>query len=632
MYLSNLKGIENSLSGSEMKTKKKVIELEEVVVKFAGDSGDGMQLTGHQFSDTSAFVGNDLSTFPDYPSEIRAPQGTIAGVSGFQVHIGHKEIQTPGDKADVLVAMNPAALKANLGWVKDGATIIIDIDNFDNKHYKKAGYVEDPLGDGSLEGYNIVKAPITTITHSTVTELGVDVRTADKIRNQFVAGVLYWLFNRDLKIGIEFLSEKFKNKEKILKANIAVLRAGYNYAETVEAMATTFMVNPAKRGKGLFRNITGNVATAWGLLAAAEKSGCKLFLGSYPITPASEILQELSAMKHLNAIAFQAEDEIAGICSAIGASFAGRLAVTSTSGPGLALKGEAIGLAVITELPLVIIDVQRGGPSTGLPTKTEQSDLLQALYGRNGESPCIILAASTPANCFEFAYEAAKLSIEHMTPVILLTDGYLANGSELWPVPDTKDLPDINPPLVKDNDPMYYPYHRDPKKLSRYWAIPGQPGLRHRIGGLEKADVTGEVSHDPLNHEVMVETRRDKVRKVREFIPEQELIGEPEGELLVIGWGGTFGALYSAVSELQREGKSISLCQFNYIMPLPRNTKKIFDGFKKKVVCELNLGQLAIYLRSKYREFDYLQYNKVQGLPFMISELKEKFNELLEEK
>jgi 2-oxoglutarate/2-oxoacid ferredoxin oxidoreductase subunit alpha len=435
-----------------MKKKPKVIELEEVVVKFAGDSGDGMQLTGTQFSDTSAFVGNDLSTFPDYPAEIRAPQGTIAGVSGFQVHIGHKEVQTPGDQADVLVAMNPAALKANLFWVKPGATIIIDIDNFDNKHYKKAGYVEDPLGDGSLEGFNIVKAPITNITRSTINGYGLDNKTADKTKNQFVAGILYWLFNRDLKIGEKFLQDKFKKKPELIKANIAVLRAGYNYAETIEAMATTFMVNPAKKGKGLFRNITGNVAAAWGLIAASEKSGRPLFLGSYPITPATEILQELSKMKHLGVKTFQAEDEIAGVCSAIGASFSGAIGVSSTSGPGLALKSEGIGLAVITELPLVVIDVQRGGPSTGLPTKTEQSDLLQALYGRNGESPCIIIAASTPANCFDYAYLAAKLAVEHMTPVIMLSDGYLANGSELWKIPSIKDMDAIEPPMVKDSD------------------------------------------------------------------------------------------------------------------------------------------------------------------------------------
>ncbi len=614
-----------------MAKNAKVIELDEVVVKFAGDSGDGMQLTGSQFSDTSAFVGNDLSTFPDYPSEIRAPGGTIAGVSGFQVHIGHKEVHSPGDQADVLVAMNPAALKANMKWVKDGATIIIDIDNFDSEHYKKAGYIEDPLDDGSLEGFNVVKAPITTLTRSTVAEFGMDKRTADKTKNQFVAGLLYWLFNRDIKIGEDFLKEKFSKKPLLVKANIKVLREGYHYAETIEAMTTTFLVNPARKKKGLFRNITGNQATAWGLLAAAEKTGKPLFLGSYPITPASEILQEISSMKHLGAKSFQAEDEIAGICSAIGASFAGRLAATSTSGPGLALKGEAIGLAVMTELPLVIVNVQRGGPSTGLPTKTEQSDLMQALYGRNGESPVVVIAASTPANCFDYAYTAAKIAVEHMTPVILLTDGYLANGSELWHIPDINDLPDIEVPAVKDNDPNFYPYLRRPDKLARYWAIPGQEGLRHRIGGLEKGDITGEVSHDPLNHQIMVEQRDAKVKKVVEFIPQQEILGAKEADLLVIGWGGTFGPLITAVEEMQEEGKSISLAQFNYIKPLPANTGEVLKGFKKRIVCELNLGQFASYLTMEYPQYEYLRYNKVQGLPFMISELKSKFNQILEE-
>jgi len=614
-----------------MAKNAKVIELEEVVVKFAGDSGDGMQLTGSQFSDTSAFVGNDLSTFPDYPSEIRAPCGTIAGVSGFQVHIGHKEVHSPGDQADVLVAMNPADLKANMKWVKDGATIIIDIDNFDSKHYKKAGFIEDPLDDGSLEGYNVVKAPITTLTRSTVSEFGLDNRTADKTKNQFVAGLLYWLFNRDIKIGEGFLEEKFGKKPELVKANIKVLREGYHYAETIEAMTTTFLVNPARKKKGLFRNITGNQATAWGLLAAAERIGKPLFLGSYPITPASEILQEISGMKYLGAKSFQAEDEIAGICSAIGASFTGRLAATSTSGPGLALKGEAIGLAVMTELPLVIVNVQRGGPSTGLPTKTEQSDLMQALYGRNGESPVVVIAASTPANCFEYAYIASKIAVEHMTPVILLTDGYLANGSELWHIPDVNDLPDIEVPAVKDNDPNFYPYHRRPDKLARYWAIPGQEGLRHRVGGLEKADITGEVSHDPLNHQIMVEQRDAKVNKVAEFIPHQEILGDKEADLLVIGWGGTYGPLITAVEELQEEGKSISLAQFNYIKPLPANTGEVLKGFKKRIVCELNLGQFASYLTMEYPEYEYLRYNKVQGLPFMISELKYKFKQILEE-
>ena len=614
-----------------MAKNAKVIELEEVVVKFAGDSGDGMQLTGSQFSDTSAFVGNDLSTFPDYPSEIRAPGGTIAGISGFQVHIGHKEVHSPGDQADVLVAMNPAALKANMKWVKDGATIIIDIDNFDNKHYKKAGYIEDPLDDGSLEGFNVVKAPITTLTRSTVKEFGLDNRTADKTKNQFVAGLLFWLFNRDITIGENFLKKKFGKKPALVEANVKVLREGYHYAETIEAMATTFLVNPARKKKGLFRNITGNQATAWGLVAAAEKIGMPLFLGSYPITPASEILQEVSSLKHLGAVSFQAEDEIAGICSAIGASFAGRLAATSTSGPGLALKGEAIGLAVMTELPLVIVNVQRGGPSTGLPTKTEQSDLMQALYGRNGESPVVIIAASTPANCFDYAYIASKIAVEHMTPVICLTDGYLANGSELWHIPDVNELPDIEVPAVEDNDPNFFPYHRRPDKLARYWAIPGQEGLRHRVGGLEKGDITGEVSHDPLNHQIMVEQRDAKVNKVVEFIPDQEIIGEQDADLLVIGWGGTYGPLITAVEELQEEGKSISLAQFNYIKPLPANTGEVLKSCKKRIVCELNLGQFASYLTMEYPEFEYLKYNKVQGLPFMISELKYKFNQILEE-
>jgi len=614
-----------------MVKKPKVIELDEVVVKFAGDSGDGMQLTGSQFSDTSAFVGNDLSTFPDYPSEIRAPGGTIAGISGFQVHIGHKEVHSPGDQADVLVAMNPAALKANMRWLKQGATVIIDIDNFDNKHYKKAGYVEDPLDDGSLEGFNVVKAPITHLTRSTVKEFGLDNRTADKTKNQFVAGLLFWLFNRDITIGEDFLKNKFKKKPELVNANIKVLREGYHYAETIEAISTTWLVNPARKKKGLFRNITGNQASAWGCLAAAERSGLPLFLGSYPITPASEILQELSERKHLGVKTFQAEDEIAGICSAIGASYAGNLGVTSTSGPGLALKGEAIGLAVMTELPLVVINVQRGGPSTGLPTKTEQSDLMQALYGRNGESPVVVLASSTPANCFDYAYLASKIAIERMIPVILLTDGYLANGSELWHIPDVNELPPIQVPLVKDNDPDYQPYRRRVENLARFWAIPGQEGLRHKVGGLEKEDVSGEVSHDPLNHQVMVELREAKVQKVSDMVPDQELIGENSGDLLVIGWGGTYGPLITAIEEMQDEGHKVSLAHFNYINPLPANTTEVMKGFRKRLVCELNLGQFASYLRMKYPQFEYLKYNKIQGLPFMISELKAKFKEILEE-
>ena len=609
--------------------KSKVIDLDDVVVKFAGDSGDGMQLTGTQFSDISAFVGNDLATFPDYPSEIRAPQGTIAGVSGFQVHIG-KEIHTSGDLADVLVAMNPAALKANMRWVKPGATIIIDIDNFDNKYYKKAGYIEDPLGDGSLVGYNIIKAPITVLSRATIKDLGLDIKTMDKTKNQFAAGILYWLLNRDLNLGEKFLKDKFKNKPILVKANIKVLREGYNFAETIEALSTTYRILPAKNRKGKFRNITGNVAVAWGFMAASEQSGRPLFLGSYPITPATEILQELSKRKNFGVKAFQAEDEIAGVCSAIGASFAGNIGVTTTSGPGLSLKSEAIGLAVMTELPLVVVDVQRAGPATGLPTKPEQSDLLQALYGRNGESPVIVLAASTPANCFYYAYLAVKLALEHMTPVILLTDGYLASGSEIWQIPNVDNLPEIKPPIVKENDENYKPYLRNPETLARYWALPGTKGLRHRIGGLEKEDVTGTVSHDPLNHQKMVGLREEKVQRVAEKLPEQKVIGNESGDLLVVGWGGTYGALLTAATDLQKEGKSISFTQFNYIKPLPKNTEEIFSKFKRIIVCELNLGQFANYLRSQFPQFTYMQYNKIQGLPFMIYELKKKFTQILE--
>jgi 2-oxoglutarate/2-oxoacid ferredoxin oxidoreductase subunit alpha len=615
-----------------MKKRVKIIEREDVVVKFAGDSGDGIQLTGAQFSDTSAFVGNDLATFPDYPAEIRAPQGTVAGVSGFQVHIGHKEVQTPGDLADVLVAMNPAALKANMRWLHPSATIIIDIDNFDSRHYKKADYIEDPLDDGSLEGYNVVKAPITEMTRDVVKQFGLDARIADKTKNQFVAGILFWLFNRDLKIGEDFLRDRFKSKPQLIEANLAVLRAGYNYAETVEAIEATYQVKPSEKGPGLYRNISGNTAIAWGLLAAAEKSGRKLFLGSYPITPASEILQELTKMKNLGAIAFQAEDEIAGVCSAIGASYSGCLAVTSTSGPGLSLKSEGIGLAVITELPLVIVDVQRGGPSTGLPTKTEQSDLMQALYGRHGECPLVVIASSTPANCFDFAFESARIAIEHMTPVIMLSDGYLANGSELWKIPEVKDLPSITAPLVEDNDPDYQPYKRDKETLVRPWAFPGQPGLRHHIGGLEKADITGEISYDPYNHEKMTRDRAVKIAQVANNIPLQEVLGNQGGDLLIVGWGGTYGALYTAVQELREEGKNISLAQFNYIHPLPSNVYEIFRKFKKIMVCELNMGQFATYLRSQLPDFRYLQFNKIQGLPFMISELKERFLDELQKK
>ncbi|MCK4360721.1 MAG: 2-oxoacid:acceptor oxidoreductase subunit alpha, partial [Bacteroidales bacterium] len=477
--------------------KNHVVELDDVVVRFAGDSGDGMQLTGSLFSDSVAFAGNDFATFPDYPSEIRAPQGTIAGVSGFQVHFGHNNIHTSGDLADVLVAMNPASLKASLKWAEKDATLIVDSDAFIEKGIIKAGYDTNPLEDNSLVGYNLIKAPISRLTKEAVKDLGIELKAALRCKNMFALGIVLYLFNRKLDSTNAFFEEKFKSNPLIVESNKRVLKAGFIFAENVEAINPTFRVQPAKLKNGTYRNITGNRATAWGFLAASERSGRELFLGSYPITPASEILQELTKHKQFSVKAFQAEDEIAGICSSLGASFTGSLAVTSTSGPGLSLKSEAIGLAVMTELPIVIVDVQRGGPSTGLPTKSEQSDLFQALFGRNGECPTIVLAAISSSDCFYSAYEASKLALEHMTPVILLTDGALANGSEVFKIPKVADLPVINPPIVEPNDPDFKPYRRDEKKLSRYWAIPGTEGLRHRIGGLEKENITGNVSNDP---------------------------------------------------------------------------------------------------------------------------------------
>jgi 2-oxoglutarate/2-oxoacid ferredoxin oxidoreductase subunit alpha len=605
------------------------VELEEVVIRFSGDSGDGMQLTGTLFSDTSALFGNDIATFPDYPAEIRAPQGTVGGVSGFQVHFGHKKVNTPGDYADVLVAMNPAALKAHSKWVKDGGTIICDIDNFDEKNIKKAEFAEDPLANGTYDNFNLIKAPITTLTREAVKELGLDNKSALRSKNMFALGMVYWLFNRPMEYTEEFFEKKFKKVPKIVDANKRVLQAGFNFAETLEYL-TPYTVKPAEIESGKYRNINGNVATAWGLLAAAEKANLTLFCGSYPITPATEILQELTAHKDLGALVFQAEDEIAGICTTIGASFAGCFAVTTTSGPGLALKTEAAGLAVITELPMVIVDVQRGGPSTGLPTKTEQADLMQALYGRNGESPMVVIAASTPSNCFDYAFKAGKIALEHMTPVLLLTDGYLANGSEPWKIPSMKDYPEIHPPIAKETEEEFLPYKRD-ENLVRQWGIPGVKGLEHRVGSLEKMADTGTVSYVPENHEYMTKIREEKIEKVAEVIPELELLGDPNADLLVVGWGSTYGHLLTAVNHMQSEGKSISLLHFNYIKPLPKNTKKMLSGHKKIVVCELNMGQFANYLRMNHQEFNYLQYNKVQGLPFTIVELEEHFNKLLEE-
>ena len=611
-----------------MSTTTNTVELDKVVIKFAGDSGDGMQLTGTQFTDTSALFGNDLATFPDFPAEIRAPQGTIAGVSGFQVHIGNSEITTPGDVADVLVAMNPAALKANKNWVKNGGTIIVNIDSFDTREIEKAGYKNNPLEDGSFEGYNIIQAPISSLTRDALADSGLDGKSIGRSKNMFALGIVYWLFSRPMEQTENFLRKKFAKKPELIDANIKVMHTGYNFAETIEALPTSYTVLKANIEKGTYRNIMGNQATAWGFIAAAEKSKKELFLGSYPITPASDILHELAKYKNLGVKTFQAEDEIAGICSAIGASFSGALAITTTSGPGFALKAEALGLAMITELPLVVVDVQRGGPSTGLPTKTEQSDLFQALYGRNGESPVIVVAASTSGNCFDWAYEASKLALEHNTPVVLLTDGYLGNGAEPWKIKLVKDMPNITP-LVAIEGEEYHPYARSTSTLARQHAIPGTPGLEHRLGGLEKDFITGNVSYDPENHQKMSIIRQEKVERVAEFIPNQEVIGDEKGDLLVVGWGGTYGHLYSSVKQLRKEGKSISLAQFNYINPLPKNTADILKNFKKIVVCEINNGQFVNYLRMKHPDFKYQQFNRIQGLPFQTSELIEHFNNLL---
>ena len=614
-----------------MDKKPVVKEREEVVIRFSGDSGDGMQLTGTLFSDTSALFGNDLSTYPDYPAEIRAPQGTVGGVSGFQVHLGHSEINTPGDYSDVLVAMNPAAVKANAKWIKAGGTIIYDKDNFTEKNIEKAGYLKDPIAEEKLEDHNIIAAPISSMVKEALKDFGLDPKSVLRTKNMFALGMVYWLFDRKLDYTEQYIEKKFHSKPGVADANKVALRAGYYYAETIEALTPVYKILPAEIAKGTYRNIAGNAATAWGLMAAAEKAGLNLFIGSYPITPATGILEELAAHKDLGVISFQAEDEIAGICTSIGASFAGNLAVTSTSGPGMALKSEAIGLAVMTELPIVIVNVQRGGPSTGLPTKTEQSDLWQALYGRNGECPVVVIASSTPSDCFHFAFEAARIALEHMTPVILLSDSYLANGTEPWLIPKMKDLPEIKPPFADRNETPFLPYKRDIDTLVRSWAVPGTPGLEHRIGGLEKTE-KGTVSYVPENHESMVKLRAEKVEKVVNEIPDLVVYGADSGDLLVVGWGGSYGYLITAVRELRNDGYKVSLVNFNYINPLPKNVKDVFRRFKKIVVCELNMGQFADYLRMKHQEFTYDQINKVQGVPFTINDIKDKCIKMLEGK
>ncbi|NCO64474.1 MAG: 2-oxoacid:acceptor oxidoreductase subunit alpha [Flavobacteriales bacterium] len=605
--------------------------LEAVVIRFVGDSGDGMQLTGTQFSDTSAMFGNDIATFPNYPSEIRAPQGSLYGVSGFQVHIGSVEVSTPGDNLDLLVAMNPAGLKTNLYALKPGHTIIVDTDAFNKKNLEKAQYETNPLEDHSLDNYRVIQVDMTSLTKEALKNVeGLDNKAITRSKNMFALGMVYWMYGRAKEHTIDFFNKKFKTKPHLIEANTKVLNAGYYFAETLELIPNAYTISPAKMPSGTYRVIMGNTATAWGFLAAAEKSGLELFLGSYPITPATDILHEMVKHKHFGVKAFQAEDEIAGIASAIGAAFAGDLAITTTSGPGLALKGEALGLAMIMELPLVVVNVQRGGPSTGLPTKTEQSDLMQAMYGRNGESPVIVIAASTPANCFNFAFQAAKLALEHMTPVILLTDGYIANGSAPWKIQSIDELPEIKNNITKTAYENWQPYTRNQDTLARNWGIPGTPGFEHRIGGLEKDSVTGNVNQAPENHEKMTKIRAEKVKRVQNYIPEIKTEFADSGDLLVVGWGGTYGSLHSAVKQINLEGyKNIGFAHFNYINPLPKNTEALFKRFKKILVCELNNGQFVNILRMNFNGFEFLQFNKIQGLPFGNNELIDEFKKLV---
>ena len=617
-----------------MSEQTNVKELEKVVIRFSGDSGDGMQLAGNLFSNISAAIGNEISTFPDYPAEIRAPQGTLGGVSGFQVHIG-KGVYTPGDKADVLVAMNPAALKTNTKYVKPNAVVIIDTDSFQKNDLETAAYLtEDPFKELNMNSVQVVPVAITSLVKDSLADSGLDNKTILRCKNMFALGLICWLFDRPLDQAAHLLKNKFAKKPSVLEANIKVMTDGYNYGNNIHASVSTYRIETKSAKKGFYTDVNGNRATALGLIAASEKSGLPLFLGSYPITPASDILHELAKRKDLGVKVVQAEDEIAGICTAIGASFAGNLAATSTSGPGLALKSEAIGLAVMAELPLVIIDVQRGGPSTGLPTKSEQTDLLQALYGRNGESPVVVLAASTPTNCFDMAFAASKIALEHMTPVILLTDAFIANGSSAWRIPEMEEYPEIHPQyvyndLLKDN---WKPYKRNPETNVRYWAIPGTEGFMHRLGGLEKDCITSAISTDPANHQKMTDMRQAKIDYIANEIPELEILGNPEADLLVVGWGGTYGHLYSAVESMNAIGKKVAMVHFNYINPMPKNTEEILRRYKKVVVCELNNGQFATQLCAKIPGLTNVsRFNKVQGQPFMVSELTDHFSKLMEE-
>jgi 2-oxoglutarate ferredoxin oxidoreductase subunit alpha len=609
--------------------KEKEVEVQSltaVTVRFAGDSGDGMQLTGTQFSDTTAIVGNDLSTLPDYPAEIRAPAGTLYGVSGFQLHFSSSDIHTPGDSPDVLVAMNPAALKINLKEIKKNATIIVNTDAFDKKNLNTAGYEANPLEDNSLEGFKVIEVPITTLTTNALKDSPLSPKEVVRCKNFFALGMMYWLYNRPMEPTLDWIKQKFKNLPDVADANEKALKAGYYFGDATQQFTTRYTVEPAELPEGTYRNISGNEAVALGFVAASLKSKLPLFLGSYPITPASDILHFLSKYKNFGVKTYQAEDEIAGIASAIGASFGGSLAITTTSGPGLALKTEATGLAVMTELPIVIVDVQRGGPSTGLPTKTEQSDLLQAMYGRNGESPVCIVAATRPNDCFEMAFEASKLALKFMTPVILLTDGYIANGAEPWKLPKPEELEEIPVRFHTDKE-TFQPFGRD-ENLARPWAIPGTPGLEHRIGGLEKANITGDVNYSPENHQLMCELRAEKIEKMKKFIPDLEVDGDESGDLLVLGWGGTYGAIIEAIIKSREDGLKVSQAHLKYLNPMPANTEDVLKNFKKVLIPELNLGQLSKLVREKFL-INVETLNKLQGLPFKSIEIQNKISEIL---
>lgn len=612
----------------------RVKELEHVVIRFSGDSGDGMQLAGNIFSTISATVGNDISTFPDYPADIRAPQGSLTGVSGYQVHIGESRVYTPGDQCDVLVAMNAAALKTQLKFAKPTATIIVDTDNCKAADLQKAEITsEDYLGELSIDPDRVVECPITTLVKECLKDSGMDNKSILKCRNMFALGMVCWLFNRDLSLVDKFLEKKFSKKPEIYQANKKVVEAGYNYGEnTHSSVPSTYRIETRHKVPGRYMDITGNKATAYGLMAAAEKAGVTLFLGSYPITPASDILHELAKHKSMGVITMQCEDEISGCATAIGAAFAGALGVTSTSGPGVCLKSEGMNLAVMDELPLVMIDVQRGGPSTGLPTKTEQGDLLQVLYGRNGESPMPVIAPTSPVNCFDAAYMACKIAMEHMTPVVVLSDAYIANGSGAWPIPEVKDLPSITPHRVTEEmKDKYTPYMRDEKTMARYWAVPGQEGYAHIIGGLEKDSVTGQISNDPDNHHQMVRNRAEKVARIP--VPDLHVSGDVDGaELLIVGFGGTYGHLYTAMEELLEQGKKVALAHFEFINPLPANAIEVLKRYPKVVVAEQNMGQFATYLRSKVDGFVPYQYNEVKGQPFVVAKLVDAFTKILEDR